>query len=204
MTGMLVGVDPAMRPRADLDDGLITSGKGNTGCRVGWNDDHHLDVSILNRPRTLGHAIGGHVPRASRGEPTTWMWSHSQVAISRSGRRQPPHGTVQPVSDGSQSVVIERGHLAWIDRAICKQAIPALPDSGGSHRHWIEPRRAFALHEQVKGRVVVSNTAQCITHQRRSYKTRADVIPAPAHEFDQPLTCMLPLLSIFKQTELQR
>ena len=137
------------------------------------------------------------------GEPTAWMWPDVEVAISRSGRCQATHGAVQPVGDGSQGVVVERVHLARIDRAVREQAVPALPDGGGSHRHRIEPRWAFALREQVEGGVVLPDAAQRITDERRPHKAGADVVSALAHECGQPFARMPTLFSSLEQTKLQ-
>src|SRR5437660_10258982 len=109
------------------------------------------------------------------------MWLHFQVAIPWGGRCEAPHDTVQPVGHSSQGVVIERGHLAGIDRAVRKEAVPALPDGCRSHRYRIEPRRAFTLREQVVSDVNLPNTAQSVTDQGCPHEAGADVVSTFAY-----------------------
>ena len=100
--------------------------------------------------------------------------------------------------------MVERGHLSGIDRAVGKEAIPALPDGGRPHRHRIEPRRAFTLREQVVSDVNLPNTAQSITYQRRPHEAGADVVSTFAYKCHEPFGRMPALLGIFEQTKLQR
>src|SRR5207248_11007863 len=105
---------------------------------------------------------------ASKGETATRVWLDIEAAIAWRSRCQPAHRALQPVGNSTKRVVIEGGHLARIDRAIGTLAVPAFPDSGGSHRHRIEPRGAFALGEQAVGSIILSNAAQRITDERRA------------------------------------
>src|SRR5450755_1574430 len=192
-----------MRPRTNFNGGCRASGKSHARRGGGRDDHHHLDGPCLNRPRALGQTIGGHVPDAGRGESTAWLWTDCQVTISWSSGSETTHSSVQPVGDGTQSIVVERGHVSRIDRTIWKQAIPALPDGGGPHRHGIEPRRTCALHKQVEGSIVLPNAAQGITDQRRPHEASADVVPIATHKLHQPLARMPTLFAVLEQTKLQ-
>src|SRR6266567_7284542 len=180
--GILVRIRPAMRSSLDLDWLSVAPGKGHTGCRVGWNYDHDLDLPRLDRPRRFGQTVGHHVSCASVGEITARTWSDFEVAIARSGRCKPANRAMQPVGDGSESVVVERGHLSRVDRTIRALAIPAFPNGGSSHHHRIEPGRAFMLGEQAEGEVNRPDAAQGVADQRCSDEAGADVVPAFAHE----------------------
>src|SRR5437763_1148126 len=123
---------------------------------------------------------GQHLPQCLAA--TSWLWPDIEVAIPRTGRREATHGAVQPVGDGAKGIVVERRHLVRIDRAVRAEAVPALPDGGGTHCYRIEPRRAVALIEQVEGGLVLSGAAQSVTHQRRPHVAGADVVPAVAYK----------------------
>ena len=134
-----IRIRPAMRSRANLDGFCVVPGKGDAGCCVGRHHDHDLDPPRLDRPRALGKAVGCNVLCASMRETAARTWPYIKLPIPRSGRRQTTHPAMQPVGHSSQGIVIERGHLARIDRAIWAEAVPALPDGGRTHRHGIEP-----------------------------------------------------------------
>src|SRR5579863_2158956 len=192
-----------MRSRANLDWCCTPSRKGDAGRCIGWNHNHDLNLSGLYLPRNLGQTVGCEVPGRGVREIAAWMWSDVEVTIPRLGGCKSSYGTVQPVGDGPQRIMVERGHITGIDRTIRAQTVPALPDGGGPHRHRIEPRWAAALREQVIGRIVLPNATQSITDQRRSHKAGTDVVPTVAHKGGQPHSCMPTLPGVAEQAELQ-
>src|SRR5215469_15465399 len=114
------------------------------------------------------------MPGLGVGETASRMRLDGDATVSRGCGRQTRHRAVQPVGDGSQGVVVEGGHLVWVDRAVWPEAIPALPDGGCTHRHWVEPGRAALLLEQVICGVVLSSATQGITDQRRPHEAGVD------------------------------
>src|SRR2546425_9200511 len=110
---------------------------------------------------------------------------------------------MQPIGNSTQSVVVKRGHLTRIHRAIGTEAIPAFPDGGGPHRYWVEPRRTVTLHQQSIGDVRRSNTAQSIAEKWRPHEAGADTISPFTDKCDQTFTCMPSLFSITEQSELE-
>src|SRR5437879_9041508 len=173
----MVRIRPVMPSRANLDGCSTACWQDHTGHRVGRDLDLDLEPPRLGCPRAPGQALRSNVLYASMRETAASAWPHIKLSIPRSGRRQTAHRAMQPVGDGSEGVVVERGHLAGIDRAVRTEAVPALPDGGRSHRHWIEPRWAFTLSKQVVGEVKLPNAAQGIANQRRAHEAGADVIP---------------------------
>ena len=149
-----------MRPSSDLDWLRIASREGHAGLRVGRDHDLDLNLPRLDRPLALGQTIRRDVSCASVCETIARARPDVQVAIPRLGRCKAAHRAVQPVGNGSQGIVVERGHLAGIDRSVRAQAVPALPDGSGPHRHWIEPRWAIALCKQAVGGLILPDAAQ--------------------------------------------
>src|SRR5437016_13454310 len=192
-----------MCPRSDLDWLRVAPGKGHAGRGVGWDHDLDLNLPRLDRPCRFGQTIGRDVSCASVCETIAWARPDVQVAIPRLGRREAAHRAVQPVGNGSQGIVVERGHLAGIDRSVRAQAVPALPDGSGPHRHWIEPRWAIALCKQAVGGLILPDAAQGIADQRRPYEAGADMVPTLAHERGQPFACVPTLLGTTEQAKLQ-
>src|SRR3989442_3800729 len=194
----VVRIRPVMPSRANLDGCSTACWQDHTGHCVGRDLDLDLDPPRLDRPRAPGQAIRSNVLYASMRETGAWTWPHIKLAIPRSCRRQTAHCAMQPIGHGSQGVVVERGHLSGIDRAVRKEAVPALPDGGRPHRHRIEPRRAFALDEQVKGSLNLPDAAQSITYQRRPHEAGPDVVSTFAYKCHEPFGGMLTLLGIFE------
>src|SRR5207247_7359040 len=150
----MVRIRPAMRSRANLNWHHLAAGKGHAGRRVGRDHNHDFNLSRLDRPRTLGCSVGRDVPRAGMGETAARAWPDLELAIARRGRGEAAYRAMQPVGNSPEGVVVERGHLAGIDRAVRPQAVPALPDGGRPHRYGVEPRWAFSLVEQMKGSII--------------------------------------------------
>src|SRR5258708_15580736 len=167
----VVRIRPAMRSRANLDWLGSAPRKSYSGLRIRWDYNHNLDLPRLDRPSGLRQAVGRAVPCAGMRETAAWTWPDIEVAVPRTSRREAPHSAVQPVGNGAKGIVVERRHLVRIDRAVRAEAVPALHDSGGTHRYRIEPRGAAVLIEQVEGGLDLPDAAQSITYQGRPHET---------------------------------
>jgi hypothetical protein len=82
---------------------------------------------------------------------------------------------VQPVDDGAERVVVERGHLAGVDRAVRQHPVPAFPHRGRAHRDGVQPRREAGLKKESPSNVGVAGVDEGIEDERRADDTRRDV-----------------------------
>ena len=96
----------------------------------------------------------------------------ADAAVAGGVRCEARDGAVQPVGDRAERVVVERGHLAGVDRAVGQQAVPALPHGRRAHRHGVQPRRALGLQQQALGGVEVPAVGQGVGHERRADEAR--------------------------------
>ena len=142
--------------------------------------------------------------RAGAGEPAARPRADGQASIAGRGGRQAPHDAVQPVGHRAEGVVVERGHLAGVDRAVGQQAVPALPGGGGPHRHLVEPRRAGALRQQAEGVPLRPRAAERVAEQRRADEAGGDAVIALADEFGEPRAGSAALVGLGQQGELER
>src|SRR5579875_2888117 len=184
-----------MRAGTDLDGRCVVSRQCDGSRCIGRYHHLYFDLLSLDVPCRFSDPIRSAVPCAGKGQTTTRVRLDGEMAITRLGWSETANGAMQTVSDGAQRVVIEGCHLAWINRAVGAQAIPAFPDRCRSHRHRIEPRGAFAFRQQTKSSIILTNAAQSVTNERCAYKAGADMISTLAHEGGQTLTGMVALLS---------
>src|SRR5262245_9345885 len=99
------------------------------------------------------------MPRHGPSNAATRPWTHLDVAIPWRGRRGPADSAVHPIGHRSERVVVERGHLAGVDRPVREHAVPAFPDGRGTHGHGVEPRGIFTLKEQPEGGSIIPRAA---------------------------------------------
>ena len=107
-------------------------------------------------------------------------WTSERPVAREPPGARPATRAVQPVGDGAQRVVVERRHAAGVDAAVGSQAVPALPDGGGAHRHRVQPGRALGLQQQPVGDVDVAGAGQRVADQRRSDEAGGDPESLPS------------------------
>src|SRR5438876_1861313 len=66
----------------------ISSRQRHASRRIGWHNDNDFDLSVPNGPCTLRDTVRRDVPRTGRGEATSWVRLHVELAISWSGESQ--------------------------------------------------------------------------------------------------------------------
>ena len=168
-------------------DGDRCSGQLDDRGRVRRHHRAHDDLGSVAVPRDGGLAVGREVACGRVLEPGERPRCDAQARVARRSRGEPGHGPVQPVRDRSEGVVVERRHLARVDRAVGQQAVPALPHGGRAHRHGVEPRGALRLDEEALGGVEVSALGERIGHERRADEAGGDAVPALADERREPV-----------------
>ena len=119
------------------------------------------------------------------GEPAAGARADEQLAVARFGGGQPGHHPMEEVGDRPEGVVVERGHLRAVDRAVRQQAVPPLPHGRRPHRDRVQPRRALRLQQQVVGVVDETGVDQGVAHERRPDEAGADAEVLAAHELGE-------------------
>ena len=123
---------------------------------------------------------------------------------TRAPRARARHRAVQPVGDRPERVVVERGHLAGVHRAVGQQAVPALPHRGRAHVTEVQPRRALGLQQQALGGVEVSGVGERVGDERRADEAGRDAVAALAHELGEAARRARAARGIRHQVEPQR
>ena len=178
-------------------------GEDHGGRRLRGEVHAQLELWSLAAPGDRNGAVGGLEGRLGVGEAATGPGLDVVVATAGGADGQAGHPSVEEVADGTEGVVVERGHLAGVDRAVGQHAVPALPDRGRPHPHLVEPRRALVLQQQEVGVVEVAGVDEGVEHQRRPEEPRADPVPVGLDDLGQPPAGPLPLIVVGQQVELE-
>ena len=120
-------------------------------------------------------------------EPGERMRRDADPRVARRIRREPGDDAVQPVADRAEGVVVERRHLAGVDRAVGQHRVPALPDRRRAHRDRVQPRRVLGLHQQASRGLEVAGAGEGVLDDRRADEPRADAIARPPRQLREPV-----------------
>jgi hypothetical protein len=147
----------AARPRMAFPPGVCSA--AHFVFRTGREPDHcpgvgrHLDVEPHNiavaDPPGRRSPVRRFVPRRGVVQRVEQCRGDPDAPVAGFEGRKAGHAPVQPVGDRAECVVVERRHLAGVDRAVLEHRVPALPDRRRAHRHGVEPRRALGLGQQA-------------------------------------------------------
>ena len=139
------------RPGPDLDRRAAV-GQRHLRRRVRRHGRLEGERRPVEGPRHRRRAVGRLVRRLGRRDARTGARGDPQRPVARLGGGETRDRAVQPVGHRAERVVVERGHLARVDRAVREHRVPALPDRRRAHRHRVEPRRVLPLEQQLVGR----------------------------------------------------
>ena len=180
---------------------------------VGWFDDgggadgygdREFDAGGSAIPAHDRFAVGSVVSRFGEVELRGRVRPDGDLAVSRCGGSESGHAPVHPVRDRAERVVVERGHLARVDRAVGQHAVPPLPDGRGAHPDGVEPGRQLGLEQQPMRVVDVTGDLECVADQRRADESRADAPVAVADELSKALPRGIPRLLVGEQVPEDR
>src|SRR5260370_719443 len=115
------------------------AGQPDHAGNAGWNGGLDGQVLLGLAPVPLDGAASRLQPRRSPSQPAARPRRDEHSSVAGLERRDPADDPVDPVRDGTQRVVVETGHLPWVDRAVGQHSIPAFPDRGGTHRDGVQP-----------------------------------------------------------------
>ena len=191
-----------VRPGADLDRRCGGDGEFDLGVRTGWNGDGEPELRTVTRPLDCRPSIRCFVFGAGVGEAPAGAGGDQQPPIAGGCRCEAADDPVQPVGDGAEGVVVERGHVTGVDPAVGEQAVPAFPDGGGAHGDGVDPGRAFLLGEQLVGGVVGADAAEGVADQWGADEAGRDPVIGSPDQLDQPPPGAFPLLGAWDQVEL--
>ena len=104
------------------------------------------------------------------------MRHNSELPVSGFDQAQAAQTGIKPISDGTISIVVQTVHIRRIKTAVRQYGIPAFPDGGGAHLHFIQPARRIFLQKQFSGRLVFSVVTQRQTEVRCPDKTGGQMV----------------------------
>ena len=112
------------------------------------NADLDLEPVAVALPANVNRPVGALVAGFRPVESSAQARGDAEAAPSRLDYLKTSHSAVEPRADRAVSVVIEREHLAGVDRTVGLYRVPALRDRRRAMSDWIEPRRALFLEEE--------------------------------------------------------